>query len=133
MLDMGFSDEVQQVVDACPTERQTLLFSATFPDGIARLQRAVQQQPTFVGVEAQVAPDKLRQLMFDCAPGKRSSLVVDLLAHHRPEAALVFCETRDDCEQLCVFLRNRGCGGACAPWTARPARPRRRHGPVRAR
>ncbi len=108
MLDMGFLDEVQSVVDQCPAERQTLLFSATFPPEIDRLRRAIQQDSKFVAVESLVEPSKLRQLVFECGPGQRQQLVVDLLAAYRPEAALVFCETRDDTEQLCSYLADRG-------------------------
>jgi ATP-independent RNA helicase DbpA len=108
MLDMGFLDEVQSVVDQCPAERQTLLFSATFPPEIDRLRHVMQQDSKFVAVESLVEPGQLRQLVFECGPGQRQQLVVDLLAAYRPDAALVFCETRDDTEQLCSYLADRG-------------------------
>ncbi len=108
MLDMGFIGEVEAIVERCPTKRQTLLFSATFPDAIEGLSARVQHQPQRVVVQAQVAPDLLRQLVYRCEPGERNQLLVDLLAHHRPQQALVFCETRGDCDRLAAFFSGRG-------------------------
>ena len=108
MLDMGFIDEVEAIVEHCPKQRQTLLFSATFPDAIEALSARVQRQPQRVSVEERVAPELLRQLVYSCESGDRNQLLVDLLAHHRPARALVFCETRRDCDRIAFFLSGRG-------------------------
>jgi len=108
LLDMGFADQVLDVVGRCPPDRQTLLFSATWPEGVAALSEAVQRAPRFVGVEALVAPDTLRQRVYVCAPGARNQLVVNLLVAHRPASVLLFCETRAVCDRLAAFLRARG-------------------------
>jgi len=108
MLDMGFIDEVQAIVDQCPSERQTLLFSATFPPGIERLRNRMQRSPISVSVASRVEPEKLQQLVFRTASGGRERLIVDLLAAYRPETALIFCETRESCETLGSTLRKKG-------------------------
>lgn len=108
MLDMGFTDEVMDIVGQCPAERQTLLFSATFPDAIHQLRDTVQRDAVFVEVAPQAAPAALRQAVSRCAPEARGQRVAELLAHHRPERALVFCETRDDTEHLAAHLRELG-------------------------
>ncbi len=108
MLEMGFIDQVRAIVRACPRDRQTLLFSATFPDEIARLRDQVQRTPEFVSVESRVAPEQLRQLLFECRPGDRQQTVADLLATYRPQSTLVFCETRGDCDALAAFLTRLG-------------------------
>ena len=108
MLDMGFIDEVQTLISACPADRQTLMFSATFPDKIVALSAEVQDQPISVAVASQVEGDKLRQLAFECEAGQRRELLVRLLAEYRPESALIFCETRTDCDKLASFLTGRG-------------------------
>ncbi len=114
MLDMGFIEEVAAIVDRCPGDRQTLLFSATFPDPILALSRRVQREPQHVAVESRVEPEKLRQLVFECAPQERPWLVADLLAEYRPETSLLFCETRNDCEAFADLLTGEGRG----PWSS---------------
>lgn len=108
MLDMGFADEVRGVVDACPPSRQTLLFSATFPDGIEALALAVQRDPVSIAVQALVQSEQLEQLAYIAEGGDRGALLARVLAHHRPDSALIFCETRRDCDQIARFLSARG-------------------------
>jgi len=108
MLDMGFIDQVDEIVQACPADRQTLLFSATFPDQIASLSARIQRNPQRVTVETQVASSVLKQRVYLCEPRERKQLIVDLLAEVRPSTALVFCETRSDCKKLGDFLNGRG-------------------------
>jgi ATP-independent RNA helicase DbpA len=108
MLDMGFIDQVEEIISECPEERQTLLFSATFPDEIAALSERVQRTPQRVTVETQVASSLLKQQVHMCEPGQRNQLIVDLLAELRPSTVLVFCETRGDCKKLSDFLCGRG-------------------------
>jgi ATP-dependent RNA helicase DbpA len=108
MLDMGFVDEVRDITDACPASRQTLLFSATFPDEIATLSAQVQTDPTSVSVATQVAPDQLQQLVYLCDRRERHETLVQILAEHRPDAALIFCETRNDCERVADALAQHG-------------------------
>ena len=108
MLDMGFHDEVRAVLDATPADRQTLLFSATLPDTILALSAQVQRDAEGVTVAPTVAPASLRQLVYRCDPHDRAQRVIDVLGVHQPDQALVFCETRQDCEQLARRLVGRG-------------------------
>lgn len=106
MLDMGFVDQVEHVVARCPAERQTLLFSATFPQRVQALSASVQTDPQRVSLGSQV--EGLRQQVVVCQGVDRNAAVVRLLAQHQPDAALVFCETRRDCDRLATFLSQRG-------------------------
>ena len=108
LLEMGFIEQVGAIIDACPSARQTLLFSATFPDEILRLSERIQRRPAFISVASQVAPERLRQWVFECAGDARDQTVAALLAEYRPTASLVFCETRDACDALTASLRRRG-------------------------
>ncbi len=108
MLDMGFADAVMGIVGACPAARQTLLFSATFPDAIESLAAAIQRDPAAVSVVETAQPDALVQRALLCEPDARAQRVADILAHYAPTAALVFCETREDCAGLAAFLVARG-------------------------
>ena len=108
MLDMGFSEQVIEIVERCPADRQTLLFSATLDDTIEAFSHQVQRQPRRVSVESQATPDRLVQKVFECGMGSRRQLLVDVLAKFRPSAALLFCETRNDCDAVAAFLNERG-------------------------
>jgi ATP-dependent RNA helicase DbpA len=108
MLDMGFVDDVQDITEACPSTRQTLLFSATFPDEISTLSTHVQTEPVSVSVSTQVEPEQLRQLVYLCERQQRYETLLKILAEHSPDAALIFCETRDDCERVADILTLKG-------------------------
>ncbi len=105
MLDMGFIEQVTDILQDAPRDRQTLLFSATLPTEIRSLSQAFQRAPEMIAVESQVAPTLLKQTVFVCERGQRQQMVVNLLAQYRPETALVFAETRADCDELASFLR----------------------------
>ncbi|MCP4810219.1 MAG: ATP-dependent RNA helicase DbpA [Proteobacteria bacterium] len=108
MLDMGFLDEVQGILDELPRRRQTLLFSATFPDAVRRFSERVQHEPVAVTVETRVEASTLRQEVHLCDKADRRELVAKLLAEHAPPTALIFCETKIDCDRMARFLTDRG-------------------------
>jgi ATP-independent RNA helicase DbpA len=108
LLDLGFSEQVLELVGACPAERQTLLLSATFPKEIAALSAAVQREAARVAVEVEVDPEALRQAVVIVGPGQRAQVVAGLLASEGADSALVFCETREDCAALAAHLQGLG-------------------------
>ncbi|HYH96474.1 DEAD/DEAH box helicase, partial [Hyalangium sp.] len=73
MLDMGFREDMERILDVMPRTRQTVLFSATFPPDIEALSRSFQKEPTRVTVaEADAAPD-IQQLGYTCPPGEKTA------------------------------------------------------------
>ena len=108
MLDMGFIDQVQDIVRQCPTTAQRLLFSATFPPRIDALSAAVQATPVSVKVEAAVSAEDLHEELVRCPREDRADTVARLLSWHRPAAALIFAETRQNCEDLQHHLARCG-------------------------
>jgi ATP-independent RNA helicase DbpA len=108
MLDMGFAEEVGGIVDLTPAARQTLLFSATFPEGVEALSARTQRDPVRVAVEDDGETGTIHEAAFRTTMDGRIGLVARLLAAHRPERALVFCETRLDTEDMAMGLRDRG-------------------------
>ncbi|WP_298826191.1 ATP-dependent RNA helicase DbpA [uncultured Piscinibacter sp.] len=108
MLDMGFFDDIATVATQCPTPRQTLLFSATYPEGIARLSAAFMRQPKEVKLLAQHAATKIRQRFFEVRDEQRLHAVSQLLNHYRPVSTLAFCNTRQQCRDLVQVLRAQG-------------------------
>jgi len=106
MLDMGFAEDLKTILAACPSQRQTLLFSATYPDEIEKISAGYQQQPVRIQVDAEHGERQLAQRFFELpADGSRISACIDLLAIHKPESAIIFCNTKQACEQLYQGLR----------------------------
>jgi ATP-independent RNA helicase DbpA len=73
MLDMGFFDDIAYVAKACPKDRQTLLFSATYPEGVVRLARQFMRQPQEIALAGQHEADKIRQRFYEVAPTSAST------------------------------------------------------------
>jgi len=108
MLDMGFYDDIAYVATRCPAERQTLLFSATFPDGIARLARQFLRNPQEVKLLEKHEDSKIRQRFYEVKNDERLLAVALLLKHYRPVSTLAFCNTKQQCRDLLEVLHAQG-------------------------
>jgi ATP-independent RNA helicase DbpA len=108
MLDMGFFEEIAAVVRLCPPDRQTLLFSATYPEGIDRLAAQFMRAPLTVKVEAQHAAGQIDQRWYEVTEAQRLPAVGKLLDHFRPASTIAFCNTKVRCRELVEALRARG-------------------------
>jgi ATP-independent RNA helicase DbpA len=108
MLDMGFADDIARVAARCPKDRQTLLFSATYPEDIAALSRKVLREPKTVTLAEQPAATQIRQRFYEVTEDQRLHAVGLLLAHHRPVSTLAFCNTKQQCRELVDVLRAQG-------------------------
>jgi ATP-independent RNA helicase DbpA len=108
MLDMGFYDDIGFIARECPGTRQTLLFSATYPEGIAELSRRLLRQPQEVKLLERHEHDKIRQRFYEVSHDDRLQAVALLLKHYRPVSTLAFCNTRQQCRDLVQVLREQG-------------------------
>ncbi len=108
MLDMGFFDAITTIITQCPTPRQTLLFSATYPPGIAKLAAAFMREPKEVKLLEVHAAAKIRQLFIEVRKDQRLHAVSLLLNHYRPVSTLAFCNTKQQCRDLVQVLRASG-------------------------
>ena len=108
MLDMGFFDDIATVARQCPKERQTLLFSATYPEGIAKLSAQFMKTPVQITVQAQHAEGKIEQRWYEVKNSERLHTVSQLLGHFRPESSIAFCNTKQQCRDLVAVLQAQG-------------------------
>lgn len=108
MLDMGFFDDIATVARQCPKNRQTLLFSATYPEGIAKLSAQFMREPVTVKVEAQHTGGQIEQRWYEVTDNERLDVVGRLLAHFRPASTLAFCNTKAQCRDLVAVLQAQG-------------------------
>ncbi len=107
MLDMGFHEDIMQIIDSMPRQRQTLLFSATYPAGIKKISDAVQTDPVDIRVEASHHSTQIKQVFYEIEKGERTSTLIALLEHYAPESTLVFCNTKQQCQELAAELRQQ--------------------------
>ncbi len=108
MLDMGFLDDIVTVARQCPAERQTLLFSATYPEGIAKLASQFMRDPQTVKVQAQHSAAQIEQRWYEVKDSERLHAVSLLLNHFRPASTLAFCNTKAQCRDLVGVLQAQG-------------------------
>ena len=108
MVDMGFYDDIVAIASHCPAKRQTLLFSATYPDNIRKLSARFLRNPAEVKVEAQHDASRIEQVFYEIDEGERLDAVVALLAHFRPVSTLAFCNTKIRSQELVERLRSEG-------------------------
>ncbi len=108
MLDLGFLEDMKSVAQRCPRERQTLLFSATFPESIAEACRRFLREPREVKLAEQHAPTKIRQRFYRVEEDERLKAVARLVDHYRPERTLAFCNTKQQCRDLLALLEQAG-------------------------
>jgi len=107
MLDMGFHDDITQIIAKTPASRQTLLFSATYPDHIKKISEAVQREPIDIRVEDGLDSPDIDQVFFEVGKGERTESLFKVIAHYQPESTLVFCNTIQQCSELAKELRQR--------------------------
>ncbi|WP_213765080.1 ATP-dependent RNA helicase DbpA [Caballeronia sp. dw_19] len=108
MLDMGFFDDIVAVVKQCPKDRQTLLFSATYPDGIAKLSQQFLRKPQEVKLTEQHTNSKIKQRFYEVHDNERLHAVGQLLDHYQPVSTLAFCNTKQQCRDLLDVLVAQG-------------------------
>jgi ATP-independent RNA helicase DbpA len=108
MVDMGFYDDMVSIAAACPRQRQTLLFSATYPDNIRKQSARFLRNPIEVKVEALHEEGKISQLFFEIDAAERNDAVAKLLSHYRPLSSIAFCNTKQQCRDLVEHLQNQG-------------------------
>ncbi|MCV2419963.1 ATP-dependent RNA helicase DbpA [Paucibacter sp. DJ2R-2] len=112
MLDMGFFDDIVTVARQCPKKRQTLLFSATYPEGIAKLSSQFMREPKEVKLNSSTstsqAPAQIEQIAFEVSEGERLHAVSQLLRHFRPASTIAFCNTKQQCRDLVDVLNGQG-------------------------
>jgi ATP-dependent RNA helicase DeaD len=109
MLDMGFLEDIEAILAEVPTERQTLLFSATMPDPIRRLAERFMKSPQVVRIQPQgVTAPKITQVYYEVAEKNKVDALTRLLDVESPELGVIFCRTKKGVDELQRLLQSRG-------------------------
>lgn len=108
MVDMGFIQDVEKILRACPQKRQTLLFSATLYEPTKRIARRYMNDPKIVHATRMVDPTKLRQTYYQSTPKFKKELLVYLLKKEKSDLVMVFCNTRRTTDRVYKLLKHNG-------------------------
>ena len=111
MLDMGFAEDIETILGSLPTERQTVLFSATIPPRIAGIAKRFLNDPVRITVGGTASADRpalITQRAFVVQRAHKAAALGRILDIETPEAALVFCRTRTEVDMLTETMNGRG-------------------------
>lgn len=109
MLEMGFQEALDAIIGAAPKQRQTLLFSATYPKAIANIAQSVTRDALMIKVEATHDTSSIRQLFYKLEGTEaRDAALETLLLNHQPESAVVFCNTKREVQNVADELHHKG-------------------------
>jgi len=100
MLDMGFIDQIRDIISFAPVKRQTLCFSATFPDDVKKLSRSIQRNPLELAVDKEHDSSVIAQHFYHAANREKGKALLALLSQFRPENVIVFCNTKEVCRKV---------------------------------
>lgn len=109
MLDMGFAEELEAILQLTPTERQTALFSATLPPAVQNLTLRYTCQPVRVSIAAeQLTTPRIRQTYYEVLARDKLDALCRVLDAEMPQLAIVFCRTRQEADDIGERLQGRG-------------------------
>jgi ATP-dependent RNA helicase DeaD len=109
MLSMGFQEDIEAILEKTPSERQTLLFSATVPEAIQRLSRRYLRNPEFLKLSADfIGVHEIKHLYYSIPAIHRENELLQILAFEEPTSAIIFCNTREETGRVAEFLRQHG-------------------------
>jgi len=109
MLSRGFLEDIERILGALPAAHQTLLFSATVPDGIARLAQRHQREPIRIDLSGDyIAAREVKHAYYLVTGGSRMQELIHVLDVERPDSALIFCNTREETGVVAAYLQRHG-------------------------
>ena len=108
MLDMGFIDDVERIINITPRSRQTMLFSATIPEPVFMISKRYMKNPVRIRTQRYVRSDLLNQFYYDVLDNEKFSLLVHLIKKENPKLAMIFCGRRTTCDAVYRNLVSNG-------------------------
>ncbi|KAA6339592.1 ATP-dependent RNA helicase CshA [termite gut metagenome] len=106
MLDMGFSEDIMQIVKLLPQKRQTIMFSATMPAKIQQLAKTIQNNPVEVKIAASKPADKILQAAYICYESQKLSLMRYLFVEQEPERVIIFASSKMKVKEVSKALKD---------------------------
>jgi ATP-independent RNA helicase DbpA len=104
MLDMGFIEDIEKILSFMPKERQTLLFSATYPDEIESLSKKIQKDAITIKTAMIEETNLIEEFFYEIETNDKVSVLVDVFAHFKKDRAIVFCNTKIEAQEVAKAL-----------------------------
>ena len=108
MLDMGFLDEIRGVIKKCAKKRQTLLFSATYPQEIKQLAAEFMRSPKEIIINEEDNTQPISQIFYEVEQKNKFSTLTNLLKQHQSQSTLIFCNTKQSTTEITQRLQDQG-------------------------
>lgn len=108
MLDMGFSDDILQIVKCLPKERQTVLFSATMPKEITALARSIMHNPVEVKIAVSKPAENIDQGIYQCNEVDKMAILMKVFEEQPPQRVILFAKSKQDVKNLAIQLKRKG-------------------------
>ncbi|PEE38439.1 DEAD/DEAH box helicase [Bacillus pseudomycoides] len=109
MLNMGFIDQVEAIIDELPTNRMTMLFSATLPEDVENLSRTYMKSPINIEIKAAgITTDKIEHALLEVREEEKFSLLKDITTVENPDSCIIFCRTQENVDDVFRQLKRSG-------------------------
>ena len=106
MLDMGFLPDVKRILQKCPNERQTMLFSATIPPAIETLIQWAMRNPETIEIGARRSPaETVKHVLYQVSDTQKTDLLLELLKRVNYDSVIIFCRTKDRADRISSVLK----------------------------
>ncbi|WP_336773142.1 DEAD/DEAH box helicase [Paenibacillus sp. MMO-58] len=101
MLNMGFIEQVQSIIQALPSDRVTMLFSATFPEDVAKLSRRYMDSPAQIEIQGSgLTTATIEHSLIEVKEADKLALLQDVLVVENPDSCIIFCRTQENVDKL---------------------------------
>jgi len=108
MLDMGFYDDINEIIDFLPKQRQTLLFSATYPQNIEQLANNIMKNPVKIKIDIDHEKNNIKQKFYEVSKDDKIDIILNSFSNFKPQSAIIFCNTKIACDELADELEDEG-------------------------
>ena len=108
MLDMGFYDDIMQIVKHLPAKRQTIMFSATMPEKIVQLAKTILTNPVEVKLAVSKPADKIQQSAYICYEAQKIKIIEHLFSQVPPERVIIFVGSKIKVKDVAIALKRKG-------------------------
>ena len=108
MLDMGFIDDIKKVIKKTPRDRQTLLFSATYPEEILKLSESVQKNAVNIQTISTEKPNEITEYFYKTSIKDKFALLLKIFSNFEPENIIIFSNTKQQTVDIADFLQKKG-------------------------
>ena len=105
MLDMGFYDDIMQIVKQLPESRQTIMFSATMPDKIQKLAATILRNPVEIKLAVSKPAEKIVQTAYVCHEAQKMGIIKNLFCDTKPERVIVFSSSKQKVKEVTSAFR----------------------------